>query len=37
MNVDLTQILVSFIAIIPVLLEMKMKKADSDDIHAERL
>ena len=29
MNVDLTQILVSFIAIIPVLLEMKKNKADN--------
>lgn len=37
MNVDLTQILVSFIAIIPVLLEMKKNKADSDDKHAEQL
>lgn len=37
MNVDLTQILVSFIAIIPVLLQMKKDRAISDNKHAEQL
>ncbi len=37
MSIDLTQILVSFIAIIPVLIEMKKNKASSDSKHAEQL
>ena len=37
MNIDLTQILVSFIAIIPVLLQMKKDRANSDNKHAEQL
>lgn len=37
MSIDLTQILVSFIAIIPVLIEMKKNKDSSDSKHAEQL
>ena len=37
MSIDLTQILVSFVAIIPVLIEMKKNKDSSDNKHAEQL
>lgn len=37
MSLDLTQILVSFIAIIPVLWEMRRNKVSSDSKHAEQL
>lgn len=37
MSIDLTQILVSFVAIIPVLIEMKKNKDSSDSKHAEQL
>lgn len=37
MNIDVTQILVSFIAIVPVLLQMKKDRTSSDNKHAEQL
>lgn len=37
MNLDLTQIIVSILAIVPVLYEIKKNKADSDDNHAKQL
>lgn len=37
MNIDLTQILVSFIAIVPVLLQMKKDRTSSDIKHNEQL
>lgn len=37
MNIDLTQIIVSFLAIVPVLYEIKKNKADADNNHAKQL
>lgn len=37
MNIDWTQIIISLIAIIPILWEMKKNKADSDGKHARQL
>lgn len=37
MNIDWTQVIVSLVAIIPILWEMKKNKADSDDKHAQQL
>lgn len=37
MNIDLTQIIVSFLAIVPVLLEMRKNKTSSDSKHERQL
>lgn len=37
MNLDLTQIIVSFLAMVPVLYEIKKNKLDTDNKHAQQL
>lgn len=37
MSIDITQIIVSFITIVPVLLQMKKDRTNSDNKHAEQL